>query len=102
MSETVIITDCGLSAAGVPPRSCASSRRSRTVRSVPWWSRAAMALRQTCCILGGGAFLREGASPCPKMTVVHQLEDRGRALERRLGRKTLEPEILREALDWSR
>ena len=33
---------------------------------------------------------------------VRQLEDRIRELERRLGRKTLEAEILREALDKSR
>ena len=34
--------------------------------------------------------------------VVRQLEDRIRELERQLGRKTLEAEILREALDKSR
>lgn len=34
--------------------------------------------------------------------VVRQLEDRIRELERHLGRKTLEAEILREALDKSR
>ena len=34
--------------------------------------------------------------------VVRQLEDRIRELERALGRKTLEAEILREALDKSR
>ena len=34
--------------------------------------------------------------------VVRQLEDRIRELERQLGRKTLEVEILREALDKSR
>lgn len=34
--------------------------------------------------------------------VVRQLEDRVRELERQLGRKTLEAEILREALDKSR
>lgn len=34
--------------------------------------------------------------------VVRQLEDRIRELERHLGRKTLEVEILREALDKSR
>lgn len=33
---------------------------------------------------------------------VRQLEDRIRELERRLGRKTLEAKILREALDKSR
>lgn len=34
--------------------------------------------------------------------VVRQMEERIRALERQLGRKTLEVEILREALDKSR
>jgi transposase len=34
--------------------------------------------------------------------VVRQLEERVRELERHLGRKTLEAEILREALDKSR
>ncbi len=34
--------------------------------------------------------------------VVRQLEDRARELERQLGRKTPEAEILREALDKSR
>ena len=34
--------------------------------------------------------------------VVRQLEDRIRELERALGRKTLEADILREALDKSR
>ena len=34
--------------------------------------------------------------------VVRQMEDRIRELERQLGRKTLEVEILREALDKSR
>lgn len=34
--------------------------------------------------------------------VVRQMEDRVRELERQLGRKTLEAEILREALDKSR
>jgi transposase len=34
--------------------------------------------------------------------VVRQMEDRIRELERQLGRKTLEAEILREALDKSR
>ncbi len=34
--------------------------------------------------------------------IVRQLEDRIRELERQLGRKTLEAEILREALDKSR
>lgn len=52
-------------------------------------------------LAGGSVAVREDDDVTANK-VVRQLEDRIRELERQLGRKTLEAEILREALDKSR
>lgn len=53
-------------------------------------------------MLEGGSVAVAGDDEVTSNKVVRQLEDRIRELERQLGRKTLEVEILREAVDKSR
>ena len=53
-------------------------------------------------MLEGGSVAATEDDDVTSNRVVRQLEDRIRELERQLGRKTLEAEILREALDKSR
>ena len=53
-------------------------------------------------MLEGGSVAVSEDDDVTSNRVVRQLEDRIRELERQLGRKTLEAEILREALDKSR
>lgn len=53
-------------------------------------------------MLEGGSVAVSEDDDVTSNKVVRQLEDRIRELERQLGRKTLEVEILREALDKSR
>ncbi len=53
-------------------------------------------------MLEGGSVAVTGDDDVTSNRVVRQLEERVRELERHLGRKTLEVEILREALDKSR
>ena len=53
-------------------------------------------------ILEGGAVAVSGDDDVTSNRAVRQMEDRLRELERQLGRKTLEVEILKEALDKSR
>lgn len=53
-------------------------------------------------MLEGGSVAVSEDDDVTSNKVVRQLEDRVRELERQLGRKTLEAEILREALDKSR
>lgn len=53
-------------------------------------------------MLEGGSVAVSEDDDVPSNKVVRQMEDRIRELERQLGRKTLEAEILREALDKSR
>ncbi len=64
--------------------------------------------RPACCSRGSGACWRAAIRPCtPDEEVVgtgrvRELERRVRDLERLLGRKTMEVEILKEALDLAR
>lgn len=53
-------------------------------------------------MLEGGAVAVSGDDDVTRNRAVRQMEDRIRELERQLGRKTLEVEILKEALDTSR
>ncbi|SMX37464.1 IS2 repressor TnpA [Maliponia aquimaris] len=53
-------------------------------------------------MLEGGSVAVSEDDEVTSNKVVRQMEDRIRELERQLGRKTLEAEILREALDKSR
>ncbi|ARU02984.1 IS2 repressor TnpA [Yoonia vestfoldensis] len=53
-------------------------------------------------MLEGGSVAVSEDDDVTSNKVVRQMEDRIRELERQLGRKTLEAEILREALDKSR
>ena len=53
-------------------------------------------------MLDGGAVAVSEDDDVTSNRAVRQMEDRIRELERQLGRKTLEAEILREALDKSR
>jgi len=53
-------------------------------------------------MLEGGAVAVSGDDDVTSNRAVRQMEDRIRELERHLGRKTLEVEILKEALDKSR
>ncbi|GGF27482.1 transposase [Aliidongia dinghuensis] len=53
-------------------------------------------------MLAGGSVAVADDDDVTSNKVVRQLEERIRELERQLGRKTLEAEILREALDKSR
>ena len=53
-------------------------------------------------MLEGGAVAVTGDDDVTSNRAVRQMEDRIRELERQLGRKTLEVEILKEALDKSR
>lgn len=53
-------------------------------------------------MLEGGSVAVSEDDDVTSNKIVRQLEDRVRELERQLGRKTLEAEILREALDKSR
>jgi len=53
-------------------------------------------------MLEGGSVAVTGDDEVTSNRAVRQMEDRIRELERQLGRKTLEAEILREALDKSR
>ena len=53
-------------------------------------------------MLEGGAVAVSGDDDVTCNRAVRQMEDRIRELERQLGRKTLEVEILKEALDKSR
>lgn len=53
-------------------------------------------------MLEGGSVAVSEDDAVTSNKVVRQMEDRIRELERQLGRKTLEAEILREALDKSR
>lgn len=53
-------------------------------------------------MLEGGAVAVSGDDDVTSNRAVRQMEDRIRELERQLGRKTLEAEILKEALDKSR
>lgn len=53
-------------------------------------------------MLEGGAVAVSGDDDVTSNRTVRQMEDRIRELERQLGRKTLEVEILKEALDKSR
>ena len=49
----------------------------------------------------GGAAAVDSDEPVVGNSEVKKLEDRVRELERMLGRKTMEVEILREALSWT-
>lgn len=53
-------------------------------------------------MLEGGSVAVAGDDEVTSNRAVRQMEDRIRELERQLGRKTLEVEILKEALDRSR
>ena len=53
-------------------------------------------------MLEGGRVAVTGDDDVTSNRTVRQLEDRVRELERQLGRKTLEVEILKEALDKAR
>ena len=53
-------------------------------------------------MLEGGSVAVAGADDVTSNRTVRQLEERVRELERQLGRKTLEVEILKEALDKAR
>ena len=53
-------------------------------------------------MLDGGAVAVSEDDDVTSNRTVRQMEDRIRELERQLGRKTLEAEILREALDKAR
>ena len=53
-------------------------------------------------MLEGGAVAVSGDDDVTSNRAVRQMEDRIRELERQLGRKTLEVEILKETLDKSR
>jgi transposase len=53
-------------------------------------------------MLDGGAVAVTGDDDVTSNKMVRQMQDRIRELERQLGRKTLEVEILKEALDKSR
>ena len=53
-------------------------------------------------MLEGGSIAVAGDDEVTSNRTVRQLEDRIRELERQLGRKTMEVEILREALDKAR
>ena len=53
-------------------------------------------------MLEGGAVAVSGDDDVTSNRAVRQMEERIRELERQLGRKTLEVEILKEALDKSR
>jgi transposase len=53
-------------------------------------------------MLEGGAVAASGDDDVTSNRAVRQMEERIRELERQLGRKTLEVEILKEALDKSR
>ena len=53
-------------------------------------------------MMEGGAVAVSGDDDVTSNRAVRQMEDRIRELERQLGRKTLEGEILKEALDKSR
>jgi len=53
-------------------------------------------------MMEGGAVAVSGDDDVTSNRAVRQMEDRIRELERQLGRKTLEVEILKEALDKSR
>ena len=53
-------------------------------------------------MMEGGAVAVSGDDDVTSNRAVRQMEDRIRDLERQLGRKTLEVEILKEALDKSR
>ena len=53
-------------------------------------------------MLDGGAVAVSGDDDVTSNRTVRQMEERIRELERQLGRKTLEVEILKEALDKSR
>jgi transposase len=53
-------------------------------------------------MLEGGSVVVTDDDDVTSNKIVRQMEDRIRELERHLGRKTLEAEILREALDKSR
>ena len=53
-------------------------------------------------MLDGGAVAVSGDDDVTSNRAVRQMEERIRELERQLGRKTLEVEILKEALDKSR
>ena len=53
-------------------------------------------------MLEGGSVAVTGDDEVTSNRAVRQMEDRIRALERQLGRKTLEVEILKEALEKSR
>ena len=52
-------------------------------------------------MLEGGAVAVSGDDDVTSNRAVRQMEDRIRELERQLGRKTLEAEILKEALEKS-
>ena len=58
--------------------------------------------RRLMLMLEGGSVAVSEDDDVTSNRVVRQLEERIRELERHLGRKTLEAEILREALDKSR
>jgi transposase len=53
-------------------------------------------------MLEGGSVAVAGDDEVTSNRTVRQLEDRIRELERQLGRKTMEVEILKEALDKAR
>ena len=53
-------------------------------------------------MLEGGSVAVTGDDEVTSNKLVRQMEDRIRELERQLGRKTLEVEILKEALDKAR
>ena len=50
-------------AAGPPPKSCGLSRRHWTTGPASRWSRVAMVLPRTCCIVGVGSCSKVGVSP---------------------------------------
>lgn len=109
MSDYEIITDGGRR------RRWSSSEKLRIVegdagrdrqhlrRRAPQWRRAEPgSYRWRRLMLEGGAVAVSGDDDVTSNRAVRQMEDRIRVLERQLGRKTLEVEILKEALDKSR
>ena len=101
-----------VAAAGRRPRSCALSRVRRSPNLDEKVSISVVARHNgvapnllthwRCLMLKGGAVAVTIADEVTSNRAVRQLEERIRELERQLGRKTLEVEILKEALDKAR
>lgn len=108
MSDYEIITDCGRR------RRWSAAEKLRIVEEtledgasisvVAWRNGVAPNLlyRWRRLVLDGGAVAVSEDDDVTSNRAVRQMEDRIRELERQLGRKTLEVEILKEALDKTR